>query len=63
LVVYLSTQRPTDGKAPIEAIVPEASRMPLYRLINDPFVALRGVGPVKQTDNMADFLLFKEAAA
>lgn len=63
LVVYLFTQRPTDGRAPIETIVPEASRMPLYRLINDPFTALRELGSVKQTTNMADFLLFKEAAA
>jgi len=63
LVVYLFTQRSTDGRAPIEAIVPEAARMPLYRLINDPFVALREVGHVKKKTNMADFLLLKEAAA
>jgi|FLYL01.1.fsa_nt_gi hypothetical protein len=32
---------------PGEAIMPEAARMPLYRLINDPFVALRKAGHVK----------------
>jgi transposase-like protein len=40
LVVYLFTQQPTRGCAPIEVIVPEAVRMPLYRLINDPWKAL-----------------------
>jgi len=63
LVVYLFTQRSTDGKAPVEAIVPEASRMPLYRLINDPLGALRELGNVKQNANMADFLLSDYAAA
>jgi transposase-like protein len=37
LVVYLFTQQAETGKAPIEHIVPAAARMPLYRLLNDPF--------------------------
>lgn len=36
-VVYLFTQQTTTGKAPIEAIVPQACRMPFYRLLNYPF--------------------------
>ena len=63
LVVYLFTQRRSDGHAPIEVIVPEARRMPLYRLINDPLRALQELRTVKQKPNMADFLLSQEAAA
>jgi transposase-like protein len=37
MVVYFFTQQEETGKAPIESIVPEAVRMPLYRLLNDPF--------------------------
>lgn len=37
LVVYLFTQQTKTRKAPIETIVPEARRMPLYRLLNYPF--------------------------
>ncbi|MCI0528984.1 MAG: DDE-type integrase/transposase/recombinase [Nitrospira sp.] len=37
MVVYLFTRQLETGKAPIERIVPEANRMPLYRLLNDPF--------------------------
>lgn len=63
LVVYLFTQRATDGQAPIEVIVPEARRMPLYRLINDPFRALQERGHVKREAEMADLLLPQEAPA
>jgi hypothetical protein len=56
VVVYLFTQRAADGHAPIEGIVPEARRMPLYRLINDPFKALQERGNVKATATMADLL-------
>jgi transposase-like protein len=63
LVVYLFTQRATDGQAPIEAIVPEARRMPLYRLINDPFRALQERENVKATATMADLLRPQEALA
>jgi len=63
LVVYLFTQRATDGHAPIEVIVPEARRMPLYRLINDPFRALQERGNVKGTPTIADLLQPKAATA
>ena len=62
LVVYVFTQHATTGQAPIEVIVPEARRMPLYRLINDPFRALQERGDVKREAKMADFLLGKVAA-
>jgi transposase-like protein len=62
LVVYLFTQQTTTGQAPIEGIVPEARRMPLYRLVNDPFRALHERGAVKQEVEMAD-LLRPQAAA
>jgi hypothetical protein len=48
---------------PIEVIVPEAWRMPLYRFINDPFKALQEQASVKATAPMADLLLAREAAA
>jgi hypothetical protein len=60
---HVFIQRATDGQAPIEAIVPKARRMPLYRLINDPFSALQERGHVQQKGPMADFLLGKAAAA
>jgi hypothetical protein len=63
MVVYLFTQRAVDGQAPIEGIVPEVRRMPLYRLINDPVRALQQRGHVKGKPQMADFLRPQEAAA
>lgn len=57
LVVYLFTQQATPGRAPIEAILPEARSMPLYRLINDPFRALQEWESVKLEATMADLLL------
>ena len=63
LVVYVFTQRDATGQAPIEVIVPEARRMPLYRLINDPFRALQERGHVKATRKMADLLVGQAAAA
>jgi transposase-like protein len=63
LVVYVFTQHATTGHAPIEVIVPEARRMPLYRLINDPFRALQEWGNVKGTPHMADLLQPEEATA
>jgi hypothetical protein len=63
LVVYVFTQHATAGQAPIETILPEARRMPLYRLINDPFRALQERGNVKGKPEMADLLLPKAAAA
>jgi transposase-like protein len=63
LVVYVFTQHATTGQAPIEAIVPQARSMPLYRLINDPFRALQERGDVKREVEMADLLRPQEAAA
>ena len=63
LVVSRFTQRATDGQAPIEVIVPEARRMPLYRLINDPFRALQEWESVKSEATMADLLRPQEATA
>lgn len=63
LVAYLFMQRDADGKAPIEAIVPEAPRMPLYRLLNDPLRSLGELRNVKPEAAMADFLLTKATEA
>lgn len=57
LVVYLFMRRDKDGQAPIETIMPEATRMPVYRLINDPLSALGELKNVKSEAPMADFLL------
>jgi hypothetical protein len=62
LVVYVVTQHATTGQAPLEVMVPEARRMPLYRLINDPFRALQERENVKGTPQMADLLRPQEAA-
>jgi transposase-like protein len=48
LLMYVFIQQPGSGKAPIESIMPEANRMPLYRLINDPFGTVLGVENVKR---------------
>ena len=63
LVVYVFTQQTTTGEAPIEVILPEARRMPLYRLINDPFRALQERASVKPEATMADLLLPKAVTA
>ncbi len=63
LVVYVFTQHAATGHAPIEVIMPEARRMPLYRLINDPFRALQERASVKATATMADVLRPQEALA
>ena len=62
-VVYVFTQHATTGQAPIEVIMPEARRMPLYRLINDPFRALQERESVKPEATMADLLRPKVAGA
>lgn len=70
MVVYVFSQQ-TNGKAPIEAILPEAPRMPLYRMLNDPFAVLLELSGgeadnlknVKQIRGMAEFLTTEEAAA
>ena len=53
--MYLFIRQPENGKAPIESIMPEARRMPLYRLINDPFGTVIGFENVKRNVKMADF--------
>jgi DDE domain len=63
LVVYVFTQHATTGQAPIEVIMPEARRMPRYRLINDPFLALQERASVKSEATMADLLRAQEATA
>jgi transposase-like protein len=52
LLVHVFIRQPGSGKAPIESIMPEASRMPLYQLINDPFGTILGVENVKKNANM-----------
>jgi transposase-like protein len=63
LVVYVFTQHATTGRAPVEVIRPEARRMPLYRLINDPFRALQERASVKSGATMADLLRPQAAGA
>jgi hypothetical protein len=63
LVVYVFTQQATTGQAPIAVIVPEARRMPLYRLINDPFRALQERESVISEATMADLLRPQAAGA
>jgi hypothetical protein len=63
VVVSVFTQQATTGQAPIEVILPEARRMPLYRLINDPFRALQERASVKPEAHMAELLLPKAAGA
>jgi transposase-like protein len=53
LLMYVFLRQPESGRAPIEAIIPEASRMPLYQLINDPFRTVLGVENVKKNVRMA----------
>ena len=63
LVVYVFTQHATTGHAPIEVIMPEARRMPLYRFVNDPFRALQERGNVQGTPTIADLLQPKAVTA
>jgi len=63
LLVYVFIRQPESGKAPIETIMPEASRMPLYQLMNDPFGTVLGVENVKRNVKMADSELKKCLAA
>ena len=63
LVVYRFTPHATTGHAPIDVSVPEARRMPLYRLSNDPCSALQERASVKSEATMADVLRPQAAAA
>jgi len=62
LVVSVFTQHATTGQAPIETILPEARRLPLYRLSNAPFRALQERNDGNPEAHMADLLLAEEAA-
>ena len=55
LLLYVFIRQSESGKAPIESIMPEASRMPLYKMMNDPFGTILGIENVKKNVNMADF--------
>ena len=59
LLMYVFIRQPESGKAPIESIVPEANRMPLYQMINDPFGAVLGYENVKRNVKMANSGLLK----
>ncbi len=47
LVVYIFTKSAETQKAPIEAILPQATEMPLYQILNDPLRVLFDDGAVK----------------
>ena len=57
LLMYVFIQQPGSGNAPIESIMPEAGRMPLYRMVNDPLRTVIGVENVNRNVKMADLEL------
>jgi hypothetical protein len=57
LLMYVFVRQPESGKAPVESIIPEASEMPLYKLINDPLGTVIGIENVKRNVKMADLPL------
>lgn len=59
MVVYLFNKSAETKKAPIEAILPSAKDMPLYKILNDPFGALFDNQSVK----IADFSTKEELLA
>jgi hypothetical protein len=61
--VYLCTPQASPGQAPIAVLVPAARRMPLYRLINDPFSALPERRHGTSTASMAAVPVGEAAAA
>jgi transposase-like protein len=63
LLMYLFIRQSESGKAPIETIMPEVVRMPLYRLINDPLGTVLGVENVKKNVKVADFKPYECLAA
>ncbi len=50
LIVYVF-QKQDNGKAPIEKIIPEASKMPLYQMINYPFETYKS-----QPNNISQYI-------
>ena len=57
MLMYLFIKQPETGKAPLEAIIPQAKNMPFYQLVNDPIMILMNTESVKQNSKMADFAL------
>lgn len=57
ILMYLFIKQPETGKAPLEAIMPEAKQMPFYQLVNDPIMLLMNKAVVNQKGKMADFSL------
>ena len=57
LLRYLFIRQPESGNAHMESIMPDAEKMPIYKLINDPLATVIGVEDVKKNVKMADFLL------
>ena len=55
MLMYLFIKQPSSGKAPIEAIMPKAKTMPLFRLVNDPINLLMDEENVNENIRMADF--------
>jgi len=54
LVMYLFIKQ-TNGKAPIEKIIPNVTKMPFYILVNNPIKAFNSILNVKLSDKMACF--------
>jgi transposase-like protein len=54
LLMYVFIRQPESGKAPIESIIPDATEMPLYKMINDPLKTVIGVENVNRNAKMAD---------
>jgi len=57
MLMYLFIKQPQTGKAPVEAIMPEAKMMPFYQLVNDPITILMNNYNVNDNAKMADFAL------
>lgn len=55
MLMYLFLKQPQTGKAPLEAIMPQAKNMPFYQLVNDPIMLLMNNAVVKEKIKMADF--------
>jgi len=55
LLVYVFVRQPESGKHLLKPVMPEASRMPLYQMMNDPLGTVLGVENVKKNVRMADF--------
>jgi hypothetical protein len=63
LVMYVFIRQPESGRAPIESIIPDATEMPLYKMINDPLRTVMGVENVNRNANLADSKLLLCAQA